>query len=105
MRAHILTLALIAAPLLAGCGGSDKPVATPPSPSVKPDKWAIQMCDYLAKQDPGNVYANDFAVLMGRQSTIPEVVDLSAKAKAAQSSNLLRGWCQQHLPSAGATPG
>lgn len=101
----ILTVVLSLA-ALAGC--SDPPEAAAPSaspsPVVTPDQWAVQTCEYLGKQDPGNEFANDIAVTMAQQSTLPEVVELAAKAKQAGSSNLLRAWCQRHVPSSGATP-
>ena len=89
-----------------GCGTASSPEAVPaPSPSVSPDRWATELCSYLATQDPANGYALGMAANLARESTLPELVDLAGRAERAGSQNLLRGWCQEHVPSSGVTPG
>lgn len=90
----------------AGCGGSAEkatPSATPsPSPTV--EAWGEEMCEYLYGQDPRNGYAVGMAASIARQSTLPELVALADQAEQAGSQNLLRAWCQEHLPDLGVTP-
>ncbi|MFV2179467.1 hypothetical protein ACFHW2_37305 [Actinomadura sp. LOL_016] len=105
-------VALAAASMLAlttGCGGSSeraapslKPTATP---SATVEAWGEEMCEYLYGQDPNNGYAVGMAASIARQSTLPELVALADQAEQAGSQNLLRSWCQKHLPDLGVTPG
>lgn len=105
---RLLVAAVVGIVSLTGCGGDADPAAAPtssasPSPSL--DKWAKQTCEYLGQQDPGNGYANEFAVAMAEMSTTVELVDLAAKAKQVGNTNLIRAWCQRVYPQSGATPG
>lgn len=92
--------------LTAGCGDSPEeatPSSTPtPSPTV--EAWGEEMCEYLYGQDPHNGYAVGMAAAIARQSTLPELVALADQAERAGSQNLLRAWCQEHLPDFGVTP-
>jgi hypothetical protein len=104
MRLAALSLAAVLA--LSACGGGDPApkAAASPSPSVSPDRWALEMCTYLGQQDPDNHFSNDFAMTLAGKSTMPEVVDLAIKARQVGDANLLRAWCQEHVPQARVTP-
>jgi hypothetical protein len=105
---RLATLVLVGALVLTtGCGGSSEEAAAPslkPSPSVTVDAWGEKMCEYLAGQDPNNGFSVSVAAGFARQSALPELVALADQAEQAGSQNLLRGWCQQHVPSSGVTP-
>ncbi|OLT36747.1 hypothetical protein BJF79_30725 [Actinomadura sp. CNU-125] len=93
--------------LTAGCGSSSDEATAPslkPSPSPTVEAWGEKMCEYLYGQDPNNGYAVGMAAAIARQSTLPELVALADQAERAGSQNLLRGWCQQHLPDLGVKP-
>lgn len=89
-----------------GCGESSEKAAPPPSPSPSAtvDRWGEEMCEYLYGQDPNNEFTVGMAATYARQSSSPDLVALADQAERAGSQNLLRGWCQQHLPDFGVTP-